>query len=109
MMRRAIEKYKRCLFGRYQRGQEGLSLKEELTKFLNSRQDVIPVDFGSGAAGPTNDCDTQSVVSPDSKPTRWSGKLTYHEMCNWIEVLLKENHYYDSETLPQEVAHGYAE
>ena len=23
-------------------------------------------------------------------------------MCNWIEVLLKENHYYDSEPLPQE-------
>jgi hypothetical protein len=24
------------------------------------------------------------------------------QMCNWIEVVLKENHYYDSEPVPQE-------
>jgi len=90
-MRRAIEKYKRCLFGRYLRGKEGLSLKEELKKFLNNRQDVIPVDFR-----PLVDEQTDNA-SPD----RWTGKLTYHEMGNWIEALLKENHYYDSE--PQEV------
>ena len=104
-MRRAIEKYKRCLFGRYLRGQEGLGLKEELTKFLNNREAVIPVDFGGGTSGSSRVEEAADASSPESKPARWSGKLTYHEMCNWIEVLLKENHYYDSEPLPQQQEH----
>jgi hypothetical protein len=105
-MRRAIEKYKRCLFGRYLRGKEGLSLKEELKKFLSNREDVIPIDFGASTRAMVEETGDNSKSgasgSPDSKPARWTGKLTYHEMCNWIEVLLKENHYYDSEPLPQE-------
>lgn len=104
-MRRAIEKYKRCLFGRYSRGQEGLSLKEELKKFLSNREDVIPIDFGSSSRTMVGE-DGADGGSPDSKPNRWTGKLTYHEMCNWIEVLLKENHYYDSEPMPQEEGLG---
>jgi hypothetical protein len=42
-MRRAIEKYKRCLFGRYKSSGQGLNLKEELKKFLTNREEVTSV------------------------------------------------------------------
>jgi len=91
-MRSCIEKYKRALFNR---AGQGLNLKEELKKFLNNREEYIPVDFsGAEISRPSM---TDPTLSPDGKQFRWSGKLTYHEMCNMLETLLQANNYYESE------------
>ncbi|EKX44952.1 hypothetical protein GUITHDRAFT_139244 [Guillardia theta CCMP2712] len=91
-MRSCIEKYKRALFNR---AGQGLNLKEELKKFLNNREEYIPVDFsGAEISRPSA---TDPTLSPDGKQFRWGGKLTYHEMCNMLETLLQANNYYESE------------
>jgi len=59
------------------------------------KKKVIPLDFKdfNSAAGPST---TRPALEDKADGSRWDGKLTYHEMCNWIEVLLKENQYYES-------------